>query len=80
MQDGDVSPTEFHKVLQEVEKYHKLKANTRNQAKAKIKRITKDQRKELIEQGRFFTKHCKHFRYPGCQCHLNSESPPPYGL
>ena len=32
MQDGDISPTESHKVLQEVEKYCKLKADVRNQA------------------------------------------------
>ena len=52
MQDGDISPTEFHKVLQEVEKYPKLKANIRNQAKAKItKQITKTQREELLKQG-----------------------------
>ena len=43
MQDGDISPTEFHKVLQEVEKYLELKANIRNQAKAKVKEITKEQ-------------------------------------
>ena len=43
MQDGGISPTEFHKVLQEVEKYRKLKADIRNQTKAKIKRITKEQ-------------------------------------
>ena len=30
MQDGDISLTEFHKVLQEVEKYCKLKADIRN--------------------------------------------------
>ena len=36
MQDGDISSTEFHKVLQEVEKYRKLKTDIRNQAKAKI--------------------------------------------
>ena len=35
MQDGDISPTEFYKVLQELEKYRKLKADIRNQAKAK---------------------------------------------
>ena len=29
MQDGDISPTEFHRVLQEVEKYRKLKADIR---------------------------------------------------
>ena len=30
MQDGDISPTEFQKVLQEREKYRKLKADIRN--------------------------------------------------
>ena len=52
MQDGDISPTEFHKVLQEVEKYCKLKADIRNQAKSKVRQITKEQREELLEQGR----------------------------
>ena len=51
MQDGDICPTEFHKVLQEVEKYRKLKADIRNQAKAKVKEITKEQGEELPEQG-----------------------------
>ena len=52
MQDGDISPTEFHKALQEVEKYRKLKIDFRNRAKAKIKQIMKKQREELLEQGR----------------------------
>ena len=52
MQDGDISPTEFHKVLQEVEKYRNLKADIRNQSKAKIKQIEKEQQKEIFEQGR----------------------------
>ena len=52
MQDGDISPTEFHKVLEEVEKYRKLKADIRNEAKAKVKKIIKEQREELLEQGR----------------------------
>ena len=43
---------EFHKVLQEVEKYRKFKADIRNQAKAKVKQITKEQREELLEQER----------------------------
>ena len=83
MQDGDISPTEFHKVLQEVEKYRKHKAYIRNQAKAKVKEITKEQREEILEQGRkegkedFFTKNRKHFRHPGCQCHLKYKAPPP---
>ena len=41
MQDEDISPTEFHKVLQEVEKYCKLKADIKNQAKSKVKEVTK---------------------------------------
>ena len=52
MQDGDISPAEFRKVLQEVEKYRKLKADIRNQVKAKVKDITKEQREEILEQGR----------------------------
>ena len=52
MHDGYMSPTELHKVLQEVEKYYKLETDLRNQAKAKIKQITKEQREELLEQGR----------------------------
>ena len=52
MQDGDISPTEFHKVLQEVEKYRRLEADIRNQAKAKRKDITIEQREEILEQGR----------------------------
>ena len=43
MQDGDISSIEFHKVLQEVEKYRKLKVDIRNQAKAKVKQIAKGQ-------------------------------------
>ena len=52
MQDGDISSTEFHKVLQEVEKYRKLKADIRNQAKADVKEITKELHEEILEQGR----------------------------
>ena len=52
MQDGDISPTEFQKALQEIQKYRKLKADIKNQAKGKVKEITKEQRQELLEQGR----------------------------
>ena len=80
MQDGDISSTEFYKVLQEVEKYRKLKADIRNRSKAKIKQITKEQLEELLEQGRkegkedFFTKNYKYFRYPRSQCRLKYEA------
>ena len=86
MQDQDISPTEFHKVLQELEKYRKLKADTSNQAKAKVKEITKEQREELLEQGRqegkedCFEKNHKHFRYPGCQRHFSYETPSPCSM
>ena len=70
MQDGDISPTEFHKVLQEVEKYRKLKADTRNQAKSKVKDYEKTARRitwtrKKRRQRRFFTKNRKPFRYLG---------------
>ena len=52
MQDGDISPNEFHKVLQEREKYCKLKVDIGNQTKAKVKQIKKEQREEIFEQGR----------------------------
>ena len=52
MQGGEISPTEFHKVLWELGKYRNLKADIRNQAKAKVKEITKEQREEILEQGR----------------------------
>ena len=52
MQDGDISPTEFHKVLQEREKYRKLNADIRNRTKAKVKQFEKEQREETLEQGR----------------------------
>ena len=52
VQYGDISPTEFHKVLQEVERYRRLRAGIRNQARAKVKKITKEKREETLEQGR----------------------------
>ena len=44
MQDGDIFPTEFHKVLQEVEKYRKFKTDIRNRTKAKVAQTQKEQR------------------------------------
>ena len=52
MQNGNISPTEFHKVLQDREKHCKLKTDIRNQTKAKVKQIKKEQREEILEQGR----------------------------
>ena len=47
----DISSIEFHKVLQEVNKYRKLKVDIGNHAKTKVKQITKEQREQLLEQG-----------------------------
>ena len=52
MQDRDTSATEFHRIFEEKEKPHKLKADINNQAMAKIKKIMKEQRKKILEQGR----------------------------
>ena len=38
--------------MKEVEKYRKLEADIRNQAKAKVKQIMKEQRDEILKQGR----------------------------
>ena len=50
MQDGHISPTEFHKVLQEVEKQRNLKADIRSQDKSSVREIMQEQRKKLLEQ------------------------------
>ena len=52
IQNENVSPTEFHKILQETENYRKLKADIRKQAKAKQAKLSKEQREEILEQGR----------------------------
>ena len=60
MQDEDISNIEFQKVLQEREKYRRLKAEISKQTRTKIKEITNEQREELLEKGRkcdlWFTK------------------------
>ena len=51
IQVGDISPTEFQ-VLQEAEKYRQLKTDIRDQTIAKVKEITKEQQKEILQQGK----------------------------
>ena len=82
MQDGDISLTKFHKVLQEREKYRKLKADIRNRTKAKVKQIEKEQREEILEQGRKEGKILQIANSSGvqCQCHLKYKSLPLYGM
>ena len=50
VQGGEISPTEFHKVLQEREKYRKLKADIRNRTNAKVKQIEKEQPKKCLNK------------------------------
>ena len=52
IQDENVSPIEFHKILQETENYCKLQADIRTRAKIKQAKISKEQREEILEQGR----------------------------
>ena len=52
IQDENISPAEFHKILQETENYRKLKADIRTKTKTKIAKITKEQREEILEKGR----------------------------
>ena len=52
IQDERVSPTQFHKILQETENYRKLKADIRTPAKTKQAKLSKEQREEILEQGR----------------------------
>ena len=52
IQGENILPAEFYKKLQEIEKYHKLKEEIRRQNKAQVRRITKEQREEFLEQRR----------------------------
>ena len=50
MQDGYISSIEFHKVLQEMEKYRKLKADIRNQTKAKLNKPQRNSDKNYLNK------------------------------
>ena len=50
MQDGYISSIEFHKVLQEMEKYRKLKADIRNQTKAKLNKPQRNRDKNYLNK------------------------------
>ena len=52
IQDENVSSTEFHKILQKTENYRKLKADIRVPENTKQAKLSKEQREELLEQGR----------------------------
>ena len=86
MQGGDISLIEFNKVLQEIEKYRKLKAEKGSQAKNYVRQITKMQQQEFLQQGRkkdkqgFFMTNYKYFRHPGCQFYLKHGASLPYRI
>ena len=46
------SISEFHKILQETDNYRKLKADIRKRTKTKQTKLSKEQREEILEQGR----------------------------
>ena len=50
MQDGEISSLEFNKLLQEVQKYCKLKNDIRNQAKNKVKQIKENNDKNFLNK------------------------------
>ena len=50
MQGGDITPAEFHKVLQETGKNRKLKADIRNQTRVKVKRSRKNSEKKYLNK------------------------------
>ena len=75
MQDGNISPTEFQKVMQKV-RARPGQSKTDHKRTARRNTWTEKTRR----QRRFFTKNRKFFRYAGCQCHLKYEAPPPYGM
>ena len=83
MQDGGISSIEFNKVLQEIEKYRKLKTDIRNEAKIKVRRIMKEQREELLGQRRIEDQEDflrKIANNSDIQCHLKHEAPPLYSM
>ena len=79
-QYGVISSIEFHKVLQEADKYRKLKVDIRNQTKTKVRQITKEQQEELLEQrGKEVKKDFsrKIINTSAYKCNLRHEAPPP---
>ena len=52
IQDENILPAEFHKILQEIENYRKLKKEIWRQNKSKLRQITMEQQEELLEQGK----------------------------
>ena len=52
LNDGVVSDLEFERILNEVERYRKLKQDLRHKAKKKTGAITDEMKEKLIQQGR----------------------------
>ena len=52
IQDGDISPKEFDKILTEKQRYLEMKKSVRSKTKKLVKEINESQKKELLEQGR----------------------------
>ena len=50
IQDKNILPAEFHKMLKDMEKYRKLKEGIRRQNKAKVREITKKSDKNCLNK------------------------------
>ena len=48
--DENISPAEFHKILQMMKKYRKLKEKILRRNKAKVQKITKNKRKSFLSK------------------------------
>jgi len=52
IQDGDISPEEYRRILQEIEHYRLMKQQIRQKAKKVTNTINEEQRQAILDQGR----------------------------
>ena len=52
IQDGDISPDEYQRILKEIEHYRQIKQQIRQKTKRITNAINKEQRQAILDQGR----------------------------
>ena len=52
IQDGDISPQEYQRILKEVDHYRQIKQQIRQKTKRATNAITEEQRQAILDQGR----------------------------
>ena len=52
IQDGDISPDEYQRILKEIEHYRLLKEQIRTKSKRVTDAITEEQREAILNEGR----------------------------